>query len=414
MRPSFRHAAPALLAAALLSTPLDAQRPDLPLPELVAAALDNHPTVLAATARVAAAEAQAGMLGAGPHEVNVTGSYARRSIDTEGTLSDFDATISRPFRLPAKARLDRKAGALGIEAARDRMADVRHETALLLSRLWYDWLIASALVRNDESAVANLERAQHAVDRRIRLRDASTLDDDQARAALALARGQLLESRARASAARASLAASFPDLALPAEAPALAEPAIAPEALEELRDQVIEHSHEIGAARADAGRYAVLADRARADRIADPSLGIRLFSERSGTEKGAGVTASIPLGGRHRARAADHASAVARAASFELAAVEREIEAIANTNLSNARTLLSAWSEIAEAARHSQAVTERTARGLALGAIDLADLLYAERQAQEARRAEINARGEALRAILKLEIDAHSIWAKPA
>lgn len=414
MRPSFRHAAPALLAAVLLSTPLDAQRPDLPPPELVAAALDNHPTVLAAAARVAAAEAQAGMLRASPHEVNVTGSYARRSIDTEGTLSDFDATISRPFRLPAKARLDRKAGALGIEAARDRMADVRHETALLLSRLWYDWLIASALVRNDESAVANLERAQHAVDRRIRMRDASTLDDDQARAALALARGQLLESRARASAARASLAASFPDLALPAEAPALAEPAIAPEALEQLRDQVIEHSHEIGAARADAGRYAVLADRARADRIADPSLGIRLFNERSGTEKGAGVTASIPLGGRHRARAADHANAVARAASFELAAVEREIEAIANTNLSNARTLLSAWSEIAEAARHSQAVTERTARGLALGAIDLADLLYAERQAQEARRAEINARGEALRAILKLEIDAHSIWAKPS
>ncbi|WP_331377412.1 hypothetical protein [Sphingomonas sp. 37zxx] len=45
-----------------------------------------------------------------------------------------------------------------------------------------------------------------------------------------------------------------------------------------------------------------------------------------------------------------------------------------------------------------------------MGATDLADLLYAQRQANDARREEIRARVEALRAILRLEIDSHVVW----
>ncbi|PZO87241.1 MAG: transporter, partial [Sphingomonas sanxanigenens] len=41
----------------------------------------------------------------------------------------------------------------------------------------------------------------------------------------------------------------------------------------------------------------------------------------------------------------------------------------------------------------------------------LTDLLYVRRQAQEAHRLEIDARSEADRALLKLQIDSHSIWA---
>ena len=42
--------------------------------------------------------------------------------------------------------------------------------------------------------------------------------------------------------------------------------------------------------------------------------------------------------------------------------------------------------------------------------VKLDDLLYARRQAGEARRSEIMARSEAARALLKLEIDSHSLW----
>jgi outer membrane protein TolC len=405
----------ALLGCALfLTAPVMAQErqhTDLPLPELVGQALDNHPAVKAAEARVEAARAQAGMLVAGPHEITVQGSYLRRDVNNEGGFNEFDTTVSRPFRLPGKASLDRKAGDLGVEAAQNRMEDVRHQTALLLAGLWYDWMTASALTRNDGATVAILDRAVAAVKRRATLRDASDLDVDQAAAAVALAQGQLAQSQATAAEARVKLAAQFPDLPLPVEAPDMANPHDLPRNFEELRALVIARSHEIGAARAESEKQAVTAQRVKADRIADPSLGFRLFSERGGAEKGVGLVASIPLGGRYRSRAADEAAAMASSARLEQGVIERDVQVMADADLSNAQTRLAVWEQVREARVRADSMSERTGKGYALGAIDLTDLLYAERQANDARRAEISARAEAGRAIMKLEIDSHTIWA---
>ena len=64
-----------------------------------------------------------------------------------------------------------------------------------------------------------------------------------------------------------------------------------------MRDLVIERSHEIRAADRDAQRLNVVSRRVREDQIADPTVGVRMFSEQGGLEKGAGVIVSIPLGG---------------------------------------------------------------------------------------------------------------------
>jgi hypothetical protein len=135
------------------ATPALAQRADLPPAEKVNEALDSHPSVAAALARIEAARARGDMLRKGPHEVTVSGSYIRRTVDREGGFDEFDTTISRPFRLPGKAALDRKAGALGIEVAENQMENVRHQTALILSSLWHDWLTAGTHYRNDMDTV---------------------------------------------------------------------------------------------------------------------------------------------------------------------------------------------------------------------------------------------------------------------
>ena len=177
-----------------------------------------------------------------------------------------------------------------------------------------------------------------------------------------------------------------------------------------MRALVIERSHEIRAADREAQRLAVVARRVRADRIADPSFGVRLFSERGGMEGGAGVVASIPLGGGYRRAAADQASAEANAARLELANIQRSVAAIADADLSNARTRLEAWRSAQASAQSASDAAGRTERGYQLGQIDLVELLYARRQANDARRSEIDARSEASRALLKLQIDSHSIW----
>jgi len=403
-----------LLAIALLTclapAAARAQRADLPAIENVNEALDNHPAVAAALARVQAARAARDMLARGTHEVTVTGSYMRRSVDREGAYDEFDATVTRPFRLPGKAALDREAGALGIEVAENQMEDARHQAALMLADLWHEWLTAGSLYRSDMDSVRALDAALAALGRRVALRDASQLELDQASAALAQARAQAGMSRAVREQARVRLAATFPEIPLPQEPPDLAVPELPALDLEALRALVIERSHEILAADRQAQRLDVIARRIRADRIADPSFGVRLFSERSGMERGAGLVMSIPLGGGYRRSAADQASAEANAARFELASIRRSVMALADADLSNARTRLEAWRSADAAARGAADAARRTERGYQLGQIDLADLLYARRQANDARRSEIEARSGADRALLRLQIDSHVIW----
>ncbi|CAN5297926.1 hypothetical protein BH10PSE13_BH10PSE13_15460 [soil metagenome] len=396
--------------ACLAPAPAFAQRADLPPEAQVIAILDGHPMVAAAQARVDAAKAQGDMLRRGLHEVTVTGSYIRRSVDREGGYDEFDTTIGRAFRLPGKAALDRKAGALGIEVAENRAEDARHQTALALSALWYDWLTAAALHRSDRETVAVLETSANAVRRRRQLRDAADLDIDQANTALAQARGQAAGSLANREQAQAMLAATFPDLPLPVEPPALGAPELPAVPLAAMRTLVIERSHEIRAADREALRLGFVSRRSRADRIADPTFGVRLFSERGGMERGAGLVMSMPLGGGYRRAAAGQASAEANAARFDLANVQRSVEAMADADLSNARTRMDVWHRMAEAASSAGAAAARTERGYHLGEIDLSDMLYARRQAHDAQRAEIEARGEAVRALTKLQIDSHSIW----
>ena len=404
-----------LALALLLATPAAAAEPDTgPLPlALVDTVLDDSPLVTEAMARLKAAEAQARALGLGPHEFNWSGTYIRRSVDREGGYNEFDSTLSRAVRLPGKASLDRKAGALGIDVAQNLLEDARHQAALQLSALWHDWLLAAADARLAEDAARSFDAALAAVSRQVSLKDAAPLEADQARAARDNARASAAAANGRAAAARAALAAHFPALPLPDGVPGIAVPALPGEGLAAWRDLVLSRSHEIRAAELEAERLAVLAERARRDRFADPSVGVRAFSERSGAETGIGVVASMPLGIGLRRATADQASADRSAAEARLAATRREIAATANMDLASAAAGMTAWQAATTAANSSRQALARLRQGRRLGAIDLASLLFAERQSFDADRAELDARATAVRAIFKLRIDAHLIWAKP-
>lgn len=407
----------ALLPAVVLPTvawaaPLPEVPPaNLPPEAVVVAALDNHPTVSAAGQRVSAARAAANALAKGTHEVLVTGTIQARDVTNERRYAEFDTQVLRPIRLPGKAALDREAGVLGVDVAHNRMEDSRHQAALLLSQLWFDWLTAGELHRVDLANVAVLDEALAAVSRRQQLRDAAALDVDQARAARDQAQGTAAMSAADMNEARALLAANFPDLPLPDQPPALGEVPTPANDLATLRDLVIARSHEIGAADREAARLGTLARRAERDRTADPSVGFRAFSERGGMERGGGLVLQIPLGGGYRKALAEEAGAQANAGLLDLANVRREVEAMADGDLANARGRRSAWEGIAASARSTMQAATRTARGQQLGAIDLADALLARRQAHEAARLEVAARSAAIRSLIKLEIDSHVIWA---
>lgn len=373
-------------------------------------ALEEHPSVVAARSRLEMARARAAGLRAGPHEITVGGGYARRDVRDGGTFNEYNAEISRSFRLPGKARVDREIGRFGIDVAENLAEDAKHEAALLLHAYWFDWLAASEMARVDQAAVANYEAAFAATERLQELTEASRLDVDRAAAALADARRTLEQSSGLAALARSRLTAQFPSLALPVEAPEVPLPEITEGRLAQLRDLVIDNSHLIAAARAETERMGAVADRAERDRFADPTVGLRTFSEFNGAERGSGVFVSIPLGGGHRRAVANEAGAGASAALAEEQLVRIEVDETAQSDVTEARYRIAAWQRSRETVEAQMAALTKLRRGQQLGEIDLVDLLLGERMVHDAFRIEAEARAQALRAITRLEIDSHQLW----
>ncbi|MDE8653132.1 TolC family protein [Novosphingobium album (ex Liu et al. 2023)] len=400
-----------LLAAAALTLPAALRaEPGLPDPAAVIAALDAHPSVQAAQARTGAARAEARALARGSHEITLSGSYVNRAVDREGHYDEYDAQLLRAVRLPGKARLDREIGAFGVAAAENRAEDVRHQTAVLLSESWWDWLGAAQEARVDRQAVENYAKLLDAVRRRVALRDAAQLEADQTEALLGSARLAAEQSQGREALARARLAAQFPTLPLPASPEPVPQPSLPEAGLAALGQLVIARSHEIAAADAQASRTDAAARRARADRVADPSLGVRLFSEREGAERGAGVLFSIPLGGGHRQALADQAEAEASAARADVTATHYAVTEMAEGDMALARYSFAAWQRAREGLDAQIAALTKLRLGHKAGEIDLADELLGERQVHDAFRAEAQARTEAMRALTRLRIDSHEIW----
>ena len=395
--------------ACLLAAPLAAE-PGLPPEEAVAAALMEHPSVTAAHARLEAARARAEGIRKGSYEFTVQGSYTRRDVNGGAAFNEYDAQLSRPIRLPGKARLDRAIGAHGTEVAENVAEDARHEAALLLAAHWFDWLSASSQAEVDRAAIANYETALAAIERRQAMRDAAQLDVDQATAALAEARRTLEQSSGLAALARTRLAAQFPMLALPQQAPEVPLPGVADARLSQLGDLVIVNSHMIAAAQAESARMSAVADRARADRMADPTVGLRLFSEFGGLERGAGVVISMPLGGGHRRAVANEASAGASAAQADEQLARFDVGETASADVTEARFRIASWQRARDSVAAQMAALEKLRRGQQLGEIDLADLLLGERMVHDAFRREAESRAEAMRAVTKLRIDAHDLW----
>lgn len=392
-----------------------APEPGLPAQSDVLQALDTHPSVEAANARTDAARAEANALSRGPHEFTLTTSYLSRTVhDTSGLgngrFDEFDAQVTRPIRLPGKADLDRQIGSQGVTYAQNMAEDTRHQAALRLAQGWWDWLGAAQDARVDHQAAANYEALLASVKRRVALRDASALEEAQASAALDSARAQSERSRGREAVARARLAAQFPKLPLPGVAPDVPAPQPPSGGLAFLHDKILGRSHELAAAEALARQADAQAARARKERTGDPSFGFRVFSEKGGMEKGAGVLFSIPFGGGYRSALADRANAQASAAAADLQAVRLTMQETADADLVEAQSLLTAWQQARDALEAQAGALQKTRRGQQLGEISLADVLLAERQVHDASRAEAMARTDAMRALTRIRIDSHELW----
>ncbi len=382
----------------------------LPPEALVGPALQAQPNVRAAEARVGAATASARALAVGSHEFEASLIPQQRTTRTEGNFREWEALVSRRIRLPGKARLDREIGDHTRSAADLRLDDAEHQAARRLLEVWMGWLRNSLTADETSAQEALMIRERDALARRVALGDAAQRDLDLFEAERAQLAVQAIGARAAATAARQVLAAEFPQIPVPERAPLLPEPAPLPGGVRAWRELIIARSHEIGIANEDATRLSLVAARTRADRTPDPSVGVRVMSERGGAERVYGVVLSIPIGTDYRSALAATESANAAAAEAEAAGVRRTIEQAAWATAQAAESRLAQWQSQQQALVAQATASTRARRAWELGETPLGEYLLAQRNQRQARLAEAQTRVDALQALLLVRVDAHELW----
>ncbi|MDK9701663.1 MAG: TolC family protein [Sulfuritalea sp.] len=389
-----------------------AEPPDLPAAAQVEKTLRAHPLVRGAVAGVQVEEANRDRLEAGPHEFALRlSSQQRRDRPLDIGYRENEVGLERAIRLPGKAARDAALGAAGIEHARFALGDAMHETARLLLTRWFEWRREAAAARQWALQVETLRRQHEVVGKRVDAGDAAKLEELLSGAQLAQAQAQFAQAAGRRERIAMEFGQTFPGIALPAdEMPEMPEPQAIGESAETWRQRILEHNHELAMARSAARRGQMMAQRLDAERLPDPTLGVKFGSERDGQERIVGVQLTIPLPGSGRAASARAGAAEADAASAREALALARAEAEAQRTVSLAHSTRGQWQRLDDVARRMEENVRLLDKAWRMGEGQFAELQAARRQGIEARLAAIQAQLEANEARYRLLLDAHQLW----
>lgn len=389
----------------------DAAVPWLPAPAQVQAAMQAHPTVRAAAERVQAASTTQRALDVGSHEFQADTVLQRRNVhDEQRRYNEWELGLSRAIRLPRKAALDRQIGDSTRHLADLRREDAEHQVARRLLDAWMNWLRCSAITIETTAQSQLLEREHDTLARRLTLGDAAQRDVDVLEAERASLAAQTLMARDAQAAAHQALALGFTPITVPDQLPLLPDPTDWLDDSQDWRARIISESAEVAIAQGTSQLQARTAERARADRTPDPTLGVRVLSDRGGRERTVGVVLSIPIGTSYRSAIANAENANANAAEADAADMLRTVEQEAWISVQAAQSKHAQWQALQQALTAQTAASQRTRKAWELGEAPLSEYLLALRNLHQARLAETQARVDALHAALRVRIDAHAMW----
>jgi len=384
--------------------------PDLPPPAQVESALSQHLTVLNATSELRMEQANQRKWNSGPYEFNLRAGTGQRKIASTGqNLKEWDVALERPLRLLNKVGIDEDIGVASVARAGYALGDARHEAARTLLRLWFALQREQAQAALWQRQVDILKQQAQMAEKRVKAGDAPRLELNQAQAAAAQASVSWHQAQLRAQLAGNDLTRQFPAIQLPENLP----PA-APQAIEHdfafWQSRVLEHNHELGMVQAQSRVQQLLAQRSRADKLPDPTVGLRYSNEAGGSEKVAGVYVSVPISFGQRSATAEGAAQQAAIAADQEAFVKRRLEGDIYAARTQAVSSFATWQQAHEAAQAMRSNAELVGKAYSLGESSLSDSLIARRFALESSLAENLAQLDANEARYRLLLDAHQLW----
>lgn len=383
---------------------------DLPPTATVAQALAQHPMVKAAEAGVSVAEASKDRLVAGPHEFTLRmEGQRRREAPTDVNYNEQAVGIERGIRLPGKSATDAALGQAGINQAKYAFGDAHHEMSRLLLKSWFNWQREWATAQEWQAQAGILRRQHEVAKKRVTLGDAARLEALQAEAQLTQAEAQQAQAETMARLAANEFTQQFPGIALPT-APQPGKPQLPPAMSDAWLEKLRAHNHELLTAAAASKHQQLIAQRTDAERLPDPTLGVRVSRERDGQERLFGLQLTIPLPGAGRAAASRVELAGVNVAAAREAQVKTKVDTEAQRTLIEAQAAYVQWERLVAVAARMAENAQLLDKAWRLGEGQFADLQFARRQAGEAQLAAVRAQLDANESRYKVLLDAHELW----
>lgn len=388
----------------------EAAYPDLPAPAQIAAALDSNINVMTAQTGLKLEQSNQRKWEAGNHEFNLRAGRAQRQVVNAGQrLKEWDVALERPIRILGKAQLDSDIGAEGVARAEYALGDARHEAGRLLLHLWFNWQREQAQTAQWQQQVDILKQQVQMTEKRLQAGDAPRMELNQAAAAVSQAEVSLQQAQTRSAIAAVELRRQFPALVLPQQ-PGSAEPRPIEHNLDYWKQRFLDDNHQLGMAQADSRIQQLLAKRSSADRVPDPTVGLRYSYEMGGNERVTGVYLFVPFSFGLRGATAESAGYQAEIAAERETSVRQQLENDIYSAYTQATGSYAAWRQAHEAATSMRQNAELMARAYSLGESSLPDVLTARRLAIESTLAETVARLDANEAHYRLQLDTHQLW----
>jgi outer membrane protein TolC len=389
----------------------ESRYPDLPPHDQVDAALEGHINVLAAKSGVLIEQANQRKWNSGNYEFNLRAGSAQRKITSPGqTLREWDVSLERPIRLPNKVWIDSDIGSEGVAHAEQALGDAHHEAGRMLLHLWFNWLREQAQSTQWQQQVDILKQQALTTEKRLKAGDAPRMEWSQAQAAVAQANVSWHQATMRAQLAGNELIREFPAIQMPSQlATALPQPI--EHDLAYWNDIILDHNHELGMIQAENRLQQLHAERSRAERLPDPTIGVRHSNEMGGNEIVTGLYLSLPISFGQRWASAEAAQYHADIAGHREAAARRRIVGDINAVHAQANSSYQIWQQAQEAANSIRQNAELVSRAYSLGESSLSETLTARRLALESALAANLAQLDANEARYRLLLDAHQLWA---
>jgi outer membrane protein TolC len=176
------------------------------------------------------------------------------------------------------------------------------------------------------------------------------------------------------------------------------------------RDRILAQSDEFKVVQTQMQKTQAYAERARADKVPDPKVGIYQASEIDGRERISGVMLSIPIPSSVRDLRSAKATAAVEVSLQEVELKKRQLESKIVSAVVIARGAYVSLQIANEGAAAMQENSRLMQRAYALGEAELQAMLLARRQATAAMTNALQAQITALAAYYRLLVDAHLIW----